>query len=85
MNEQDLMLVIGMASLAGIITLADLIFSFVRSRQKAARARAAQAISTLQNVEDSAATARRESIRRRLAAIQSAQWSETQPGRTRFV
>ncbi len=71
MTPQDLVLVAGMASLAVVITLADLIASLIGHRRKLA--------SGAQAAEDKAALAKREEIRRRLAAIQAAQATGEKP------
>ncbi len=71
MTTQDLLLVAAMAGLAVAITLADLILSLRRHSRRVAGPRKALP-GSFPVLDEAAAAARRESIRRRLAAIQSA-------------
>lgn len=71
MTDQDILLVVVLASSAVVITLADLLFSLWR-HCRARRARASDNGPRFASPGDAAAAARREAIRRRLAAIQSA-------------
>lgn len=70
-TEQDIFLVAGLASAAIVITLADLLFSWWRHRRRLARALISGEAGP-KSPEEAAAVARREAIRRRLAAIQAA-------------
>lgn len=71
MTDQDILLVAVLASSAVIITLADLLFSLWCHCRRARRARSSGDGAGFVSPGDAAAAARREAIRRRLAAIQS--------------
>lgn len=71
MTEQDILLVIALASTAIIITLVDLLFSWWRHRRRTARAVTADG-SNLEPLEVAAILTRRNAVRQRLAAIRAA-------------
>ncbi len=70
MTEQEILLVVGLASLAVGITLLDLLLSMVRHRRAALSRSSSPGVTS--PAVDEAEVARRESVRRRLAAIESA-------------
>lgn len=79
MTEQEVLLVVGLASLALAITLGDLLLSLVRHRRRAALLRAPSPAAGAGPGEEAEAAARRESIRRRLAAIEAGSGQATSP------
>lgn len=70
MTEQDLLVVVVLASTALVITLVDLLVSWWRYRRRPARAVGVDEAG-LRSTEAAAILTRRDAVRRRLAAIQA--------------
>lgn len=80
MAEQDLFVVLGLASAACFITIVDLLFSLWSHRRRASKS-GTGGTSGSNNPQEAAARGRREVVRQRLAAIQAG-GRETPPGRS---